>query len=381
MENTTMNNDGIDFAEAKSAADKILDGVLDSSKQVANLCRAYLALEKEKAAAEDAKLRQERESVRKEVIDAILRDEARDAVAPGWNPENHTVRQIGVGYRTLTAEEVAGMHRFKFYGGLEYMSPFDGKWLCSFNFGPDCTTYRTQKPAGFFLPKDPLDDVAEGHNPGQLTKRQVGYQYGWRTLSQDEAMCHDPSIDRTDAQLWQQSENKWKERYFPKECFSHDTYRTRKPKGYYLPKPAPVVDLSKCRVGQKLKRRDGSITVFCGSSQNPHFPYTDGTYTYKSDGSLLTEEHHFDIIEVLPHEEPAPKLVPFTAATFPKGEVWVRQDSWNDGTRHLVRAVLDYGVYTIREDQMLPYSAEGFQHSLDGGRTWLPWGTMEGGAK
>jgi hypothetical protein len=314
MENTTMNNDGIDFAEAKSAADKILEEYQAGTVQVRNLCRAYLALEKEKAAAEDAKLRQERESVRKEVIDAILRDEARDAVAPGWNPQRVTRRQLGEGWRLLERDEIdVTRTEFQRTTEIEWWNLDIKKWDSSGWAGSEIDfTYRTQKPAGFFLPKDPLDDVAEGHNPGQLTKRQVGYQYGWRTLSQDEAMCHDPSIDRTDAQLWQQSENKWKERYFPKECFSHDTYRTRKPKGYYLPKPKP-------------------------------------------------------------------KLVPFTAATFPKGEVWVRHDIYPEGLRDLVTYIGPDHVG--RNGHTTRYDDKDWEYSLDGGRTWLPWGTLEGGAK
>lgn len=72
-------------------------------------------------------------------------------IASGHNPDKLTVEQVGEGWRLLSVEEVntsrgatsdiQGYSMFK-----EWRStPVTGNW--------DNTTYRTQKPEGYFLPK------------------------------------------------------------------------------------------------------------------------------------------------------------------------------------------------------------------------------------
>jgi hypothetical protein len=76
----------------------------------------------------------------------------------------------------------------------------------------------------------------------------------------------------------------------------------------------------------------------------------------------------------LPKSAPVKRIVPFTAATFPKGEVWVRREGWADGARSLVVAVCEDHILAGQSLRVNFKTGKGMKHSLDGGNTWLPWG-------
>lgn len=83
------------------------------------------------------------------------------------------------------------------------------------------------------LAPDPLDAIAPGHNPAKLTVRQVGE--GFRLWSEDE--IGSPSDAKT--KYWDGI--RWHEVAFQGAATcAEDTYRTRKPPGYFLPKPEPA---------------------------------------------------------------------------------------------------------------------------------------------
>jgi len=74
-------------------------------------------------------------------------------IAEGFNPRGLTVEQVGEGYRLLTKEEIAARPAD---GGIDFWRAgwtdfFD---VVSFN-EEDRWMFRTQKPAGYFLPKVP----------------------------------------------------------------------------------------------------------------------------------------------------------------------------------------------------------------------------------
>jgi hypothetical protein len=79
---------------------------------------------------------------------------------------------------------------------------------------------------------DPMDDLAPGHNPDKLTRRQVETDLGWRLLELDEI---DPNreIVTSDISLW--INRGWSEASYAgsETCW---TYRTKQPKGYFLPR-------------------------------------------------------------------------------------------------------------------------------------------------
>jgi len=76
--------------------------------------------------------------------------------------------------------------------------------------------------------------IAKGHNPAGLTEEQVGVAEGWRLLERDE--FHSPQEKET--QYWSNFPvGAWSPiaACYGIHCYS-DTYRTRKPAGYFLPK-------------------------------------------------------------------------------------------------------------------------------------------------
>lgn len=80
---------------------------------------------------------------------------------------------------------------------------------------------------------DPLDEICEGHNPGRLTRRQVETDKGWRLLEREEISENRRSIEEIYA--WEVT-GFWSKVMYHGDCVSI-TYRTRKPPGYFLPKP------------------------------------------------------------------------------------------------------------------------------------------------
>lgn len=74
--------------------------------------------------------------------------------------------------------------------------------------------------------KSKLDWIARGHNPRQLTNRQVGK--GWRLLTKEEVKERQPS---NEIQGW--VSGRWATGLWCGEC-PDLPYRTRKPAGYWL---------------------------------------------------------------------------------------------------------------------------------------------------
>ena len=82
-----------------------------------------------------------------------------------------------------------------------------------------------------------------------------------------------------------------------------------------------TIDLSKCKIGQKLKRRDGEIVVFSHYLQDCTLPCRccDGV-GYTKDGFYLkkSEKTSRDIVEIIPLEKKTakkekPSYKPWTA--------------------------------------------------------------------
>lgn len=79
--------------------------------------------------------------------------------------------------------------------------------------------------------------ICAGHNPAQLTEEDVGVEDGWRLLTDDEIVERDSTVD---IHCW--SGKTW--------CTSYRgdrtslTYRTKRPPGYFLPKPKQRVPLT-----------------------------------------------------------------------------------------------------------------------------------------
>ena len=78
---------------------------------------------------------------------------------------------------------------------------------------------------------------------------------------------------------------------------------------------------------------------------------------------------------------PEPKTIPFTAESFPKGMVWIRELCWDvdKGLRSLIttinRTSVHYDVHTNMDFDDMIILAE---ISLDGGKTWQVAGIEEG---
>ena len=65
------------------------------------------------------------------------------------------------------------------------------------------------------------------------------------------------------------------------------------------------IDLNTCKIGQKLKLRDGKIVNYNGPSIIPAYPHkTDGThYTHKGEYYANGDKSRWDIVEILPLED------------------------------------------------------------------------------
>lgn len=101
---------------------------------------------------------------------------------------------------------------------------------------------------------------APGHNPAQLDEWTVGVHEGWRLLTVDEIRERQPT---NDIECWPVADSCWSK--FPSVGNAiFNTYRTRKPPGYFLPKvttrnlrPDELPD-------QVLVRRNGGVFL-CGN--------------------------------------------------------------------------------------------------------------------
>lgn len=71
---------------------------------------------------------------------------------------------------------------------------------------------------------------APGHNPAQLDEWTVGTHEGWRLLEKEEIRCRE---ETPDIQAW--ALNHWEDGSYAGSV-SCNTYRTRRPPGYFLPK-------------------------------------------------------------------------------------------------------------------------------------------------
>lgn len=175
--------------------------------------------------------------------------------AKGCNPDKLTEKQVGVkqGWRLLEREEYAVYLEGKRIATKDIQMWDMSNWLNGLAVCADVPTrtYRTRKPAGYFLPtktvsgidlfgggfviKAKIQFMAKGHNPDWLTEEQVETNLGWRLLEKEEMPVSkegDGLIDGLES--WTVSNKTWGgPRYGADEkC----TYRTRKPVGYYLPK-------------------------------------------------------------------------------------------------------------------------------------------------
>lgn len=179
----------------------------------------------------------------KEPVGAFL---PKPKIAEGNNPQKLTEDQVGVkdGWRLLTSEEV-DTPRDSLIADIERWSDDRRSWDNSHWSGNmrSCT-YRTKKPAGFFLPKP---KIAEGHNPRELTEEQVGVGNGWRLLTKEEhdALGRKPTDVRRAASRdiewltsWEDSV-RWKPVTSGRQWgfgffYADDTFRTKKPAGFFL---------------------------------------------------------------------------------------------------------------------------------------------------
>lgn len=95
-------------------------------------------------------------------------------------------------------------------------------------------------------PKPPKS--AQGHNPYNLTEDQVGVKDGWRllTLEEIEHRKHSQAHAREDINMWVSfpvMSPYWAVRsYFANN--KHNTYRTKQPPGFFLPKEKKRVPLT-----------------------------------------------------------------------------------------------------------------------------------------
>jgi hypothetical protein len=75
-----------------------------------------------------------------------------------------------------------------------------------------------------------------------------------------------------------------------------------------------VIDLNKCKIGQKLRLRNGAIVTYDGTTDNDHeYPHTAHGFIYTNNGNYYDdgEQSKYDIVEILPiknqdvNEEPS----------------------------------------------------------------------------
>jgi len=190
-------------------------------------------------------------------------------IAEGHNPAKVTEDKIesSKGYRLLTLGEInalklrAGPYASLNTPGVERWSPTFGLWRPAVG-NSSSRTYRTAKPAGFYLtweqswntptgygvpqPIMPTPaPLAEGHNPDNLTTEQVGVSEGWRLLSVEEVRHRTDQVGRKgfkrtrNIEAWDNDTKAW----LSEPMFGGDefvTYRTKLPKDHFLPAKGPV---------------------------------------------------------------------------------------------------------------------------------------------
>ncbi len=64
----------------------------------------------------------------------------------------------------------------------------------------------------------------------------------------------------------------------------------------------PEINLAKCKIGQRLKTREGKTVVYRGNSRDKNWPHLAGNLSYTDDGfqTHSTDPNKADIIEILP---------------------------------------------------------------------------------
>ncbi len=160
--------------------------------------------------------------------------------------------------------------------------------------------------------------IAEGHNPHGLSEDHVDIKNGWRLLTAEEIT--EERETTLEIQMLYESDKTWDS---TGNCGSTHayTYRTRKPKGYYLPKPK---------------------------------------------------------------DEPKPRtLVPWTFSTSPVPPFSIRGIHGTEKIGTLIFKNATLAGFCFSEkiiDRTWLFISQTYEHSIDGGKTWLPCGTYEGGA-
>jgi len=193
------------------------------------------------------------------------------SIADGNNPANLTDDQVGAGYRLLTLEEITNISNLNVLGQLHAVFPFGDRqmwittgasprWNDYADGTDDIATYRTSRPAGYFLPKK----IAEGHNPRKFTIDQVGE--GWRLLSVEEFQSFEEGRSFEGLEFWHFGDANWRvrpENFGPLAVRA--MYRTSKPAGFYLPKPKKLVPwtFATAPKGLVLTRSKGLPEVAC----------------------------------------------------------------------------------------------------------------------
>lgn len=309
-------------------------------------------------------------------------------IAEGFNPAGLTVEQIGAGYRTLSVEEaeyLQSLSASKVQPGLELFSNYSQKWKDNAAGDSVSLTYRTTNPPGFYLPK-PV--IAQGYNPLKLTEEQVGVKDGWRLLTQEE---HDAARRVPDCEYW--SRPLWKER--PGCLTKSEALRTKRPAGYFLPKPPKqpetvmewlltlpkeyrVLAIRNMNETTKDVRRldlpSAISTAFVWGGSPEGHGFWESVRTSLEQGTPLPP---------IPTPESAPKkLIPWTLETM----------VWPDCVRSKDNHTKVYGVQLADSNGLvLGVRPEGCaiyittwqrlydesEYSIDHGQTWLPCGSLE----
>lgn len=133
------------------------------------------------------------------------------------------------------------------------------------------------------------------------------------------------------------------------------------------------------------KTRDGRKAVVEFRTANPktetpwsgYIENSGGFYSWRDDGVFVpgTCAYAADIIS--PWTEP--KLRPWKPEEVPVGATLKTKDT---GSRWLLIGINNYAEVSIAGNSVtrsLSHLLECYTHSLDGGKTWLPCGVMEGG--
>jgi len=212
-------------------------------------------------------------------------------------PENATPRQLADYRHAVELAVLEGKTRLKYYSSTHQ------RWFfIETNYVP-----LNWKEQNFCIARDPLDEVAPGHNPEKYTlgmlrdlERITGQTV--RLLTLEEVRVPKKRVDWN--HIWTMFGSEWNPNWSGLE--EEVTYATTKPPGYFLPNPEPVK-----------------------------------------------------------------QLIPYTAGTFPKGEVWIKNNNYFPKQRFLVINVFSDGVG--RNGRFINFTEENYSISLDGGRTWQPF--------